>query len=507
MIRELLDRLVCPYCGGGLRLSHEVSGTAERLRYGLLECRCFTFPVVDGIPLLSLAKAYGGAEERLQPYVPLQVAAIKFLKANDLDGLRGWIARHLPLAADLMADGPMSFIDCSMRMAEELESASTDYLAECGRYEVLGHPGLPLALARAGKTRRLRTHLRQSAAYVRARLGLRKLSRRLSPEAFRQEQLNSYYVARYFMPRRNSMALQCRRLPAARRLLSLCCGHGVFEHIQRTLGHSGADVVSVDGQFLNLLITRRYAAPDGNYICHDIQFPLPFADGAFDGVFSSTCLPEIPSQKSFVREALRVTDARGWTCFDSIWGLSHGLQRVNGLRYYRFCQNLFAEVGGYLELFGEVAGGRTVLADVPDQPERYARAAGWRPAAELRPLLGEQLDSTLHVLVLPAGSVSTESAMAEDDDWPRCAQLAISPAYSLHRAGSDWELQRLPVFSGSGINVASRDFIGMPDHVRLTASDLRDNRRRRELFSQGVLALLPEDFGTSSPLVADLLNA
>jgi hypothetical protein len=70
----------------------------------LLECRCFIFPVVDGVLLLSLAKGYGGAEEALQPYVPLRAAAIEYLQRDDVAGLQSWIRRHIPLAA-LLIDG------------------------------------------------------------------------------------------------------------------------------------------------------------------------------------------------------------------------------------------------------------------------------------------------------------------------------------------------------------------------------------------------------------------
>src|SRR5262249_26584044 len=102
MLRDLLGSLRCPYCGGAMHVRREVEADAERICYGLLACRCFEFPIVDGIPLLSLAAGFGGAQEELQPYVPLQVAAIKHLQSNDVDGLRAWIARNVPLAAALM---------------------------------------------------------------------------------------------------------------------------------------------------------------------------------------------------------------------------------------------------------------------------------------------------------------------------------------------------------------------------------------------------------------------
>ena len=123
MLRDLLPLLRCPYCGGAMRLKNEVEADLERVRYGLLACRCFEFPIVDGIPLLSLAKGYGGAEEELQPYVPLQVAAINHLQRNDINGLRIWIRRHLPLANALMEGRFSSYLEFAAARDAQVDKA------------------------------------------------------------------------------------------------------------------------------------------------------------------------------------------------------------------------------------------------------------------------------------------------------------------------------------------------------------------------------------------------
>ena len=76
--------------------------------------------------------------------------------------------------------------------------------------------------------------------------------------------------------------------------------------------------------------------PKSSYICHDAQFALPFEDGVFSEVFSSTCLHEIPSQAHFIRESRRVTSESGWTMFDAVTPDEDG--RVVPTRYYRVCQ-------------------------------------------------------------------------------------------------------------------------------------------------------------------------
>src|SRR5436305_535759 len=132
--------MVCPYCGGPFTVTRPVDADDERVRYGLVECRCFAFPVVDGVLLLSLAKGYGGAEEALQPLVPLQVAAIRHLEADDVDGLRSWIRRHAPLAADLIDGTDETYLDFWARLQRELDVHVDAYLEDYGKYEVVGTP-------------------------------------------------------------------------------------------------------------------------------------------------------------------------------------------------------------------------------------------------------------------------------------------------------------------------------------------------------------------------------
>jgi hypothetical protein len=85
MRRELISKMLCPYCLGRFRVTHSTEESAGQIRWALLRCRCFEFPIVDGVLLLSLAKqGYGGAEEVLAPYVPLQVAAIEYLRADEI---------------------------------------------------------------------------------------------------------------------------------------------------------------------------------------------------------------------------------------------------------------------------------------------------------------------------------------------------------------------------------------------------------------------------------------
>src|SRR5438552_16586274 len=125
MRQDLLASMQCPYCDGDFTIAKCVRGDAERIHYGLIECRCFRFPIVDGVLLLSMAKGYGGAEEALQPYAPLQVAAMKFLDDGDVEGFEQWISRHLPLATKLLSSADDAN-DTYMETAARLHDAGAE---------------------------------------------------------------------------------------------------------------------------------------------------------------------------------------------------------------------------------------------------------------------------------------------------------------------------------------------------------------------------------------------
>lgn len=484
MKREWIAQLRCPYSGGPLHISKEVSGDAERLHYGLLASRSFEFPVVDGILLLSLSKGYGGAEEELQPYVPLQVAAIKYLEQSNVDGLRGWIRRHLPLAAQLLDGSREAYLPFIARMALEQDRVTSEYLIQNSRFEFLGYP--PPA--------RRRDRLLGSARHYRRQQRARAAAAQRNPRDWELQQLQSYYVERFFAPRVNALALQLGSLPLQGQLLSLCCGHGVYENLINLHG-AGDRLLSIDGQFLNLLITRRYVHPQGSYICHDLQFPFPFEDGTFDGVFASTCLPEIPAQKSFVSEAARVTADSGWTFMDSIWNLDIGVRRIDPRREYRFCQNFFTSLEDYLPFFAECAPGRELALDVPALPADYLGHAPWiRGEDAMRSAIREGRDWEISLLA----TVPQRFRGLSDPGprgWMRADRLAPSPAYEVVSGdGTAIELRRRPSFDRLQRVFAPKTLAELPAQVTLARARLDDPDYLTGLYCASVLVPLPREF-------------
>lgn len=479
MDSSLIAEMVCPYCGSGLQVSKSVVQQGGRLQYGLVQCQCFVFPVVNGVLLLSLFKGYGGAEEAMQPYVPLQVAALRYLEREDVDGLKAWIRRHMPLIGTLIDGTSGDYLSFNMRMSAELERSSERYLDDQGRYEVLGY-------ARSGVFARWIRRARHAGTALRRRLDRRRALLRT---------LTSFYGSRFFGPRTQSLALQALELDLSGRVLSLCGGHGVFENLLAAAGKVDG-VTTIDGQLINLFVIQRYINHRVNLVCHDVQLPLPFHDSAFDAVFSSTCVPEVPAQKTFIAEAMRVGSEKGWVCFDSIWNTGSGVKRVNPLRDYRFCQNFFDSLSGYVGLIRPLVRAPRVLAAAPPAaPGAYRGGMNWRTGdTGLAEALAACSDAMVSFLVAPP-SIIAALRQPSRRGWLATAQLSISPVYAVSAETRDvLRLVRRSGFEDLPHYVVPRDFPGYEDQVSVDLRRLGDIDYRLDLFCRGVLALLPAAF-------------
>jgi hypothetical protein len=504
----LLQELHCPYCGSAFELSRNVSSNRERLEYGLIRCSCFEFPVVEGILLLSLAKGYGGAEEDMQPYVPLQAAAVAYLGRGDVQGLKAWIKRHSPLAAALAEGSLKTYLQFVVAYELTLRPVVSLFLARAAHYEVVGDIPARAQLARrlgsSGQSSRLLDALQPLAArFYNWRL---HLSERTASEAFEREQLRKYYVQRFFCPRANATSLHLRHLPKTGRILSLCSGHGVFENWLQIAGIEPAQLVCVDAQIINLLVVRHLIGANADLICHDVQFDLPFADGSFDGVFSSTCLPEIPPQSHFIRQAVRVTASHGWTAFDSIWTVDSGVERISPKRHYRFCQNFLQRLRDYPPLFQRSAGQRRVGFDVSGAPREYLSGPRWTfDEAELARRLDEPRDTDINALII-SDEHFTGFEREPSLDWVSADRICLSPAYSAERHEESVVVERNPEFAQFGTRFASRDFGDLEERLSLDGLGPPSSDTPLDLYCRGVAAPLPARFGGQRRLLSDVFG-
>jgi SAM-dependent methyltransferase len=454
---DLIDSMRCPYCLSKFGVSSVVEEDGKGIRFGLIRCSCFEFPIFEHVLLLSLAKGYGGSEENIQPYVPLQAAAIEYLKQKDLPALERFVQRHIPLLSSLISQRNIPYLEFSLKRLASLAGQTRDVLIHFGQYGILGARGLVRA---APKHLRLLYWLLTSSVALR----LYFLRQRLSPNV-----LDDFYVKRYLSGDLFLLEAMLKTQPQVHKILSLCCGHGLFE-VAAGRVFSDLKFTCMDGQILNLFIVKKYFCPEGDFICHDLQFPLPFCDKAFDATFSSTCLQEIPTRASFVSEQSRVTADSGWALFDSFWWPE---PRVSPIRHYRFLQNFQDTSLDSYRLIAECSGGKNVF--VLRYPED--RDPEWMPkwvsaSDEIRELLAQPKGG------LPTAMLSRSAVplfLSPDD--VSGTRFMISPCYSTkHEKG-------VTIF----VKKKMKGYTTLPQEVCVADDKKYQPETLRTLYASGVL--------------------
>jgi hypothetical protein len=465
MRRELVDQMKCPYCLGHFNVAHEHEQAAGHIKWALLRCRCFEFPVVDGVLLLSLVKGYGGSEETLAPYVPLQVAAIEYIRAGDIAGLRRWIARHIPLIHRLISPDHVDYLGFSRDLNARLWPEVEKDLFAWNRYEVIGRRGA------------LRHRPGSIDRFASTRVGswLMRARRRFFPQIW-----GTFYVNRFISTEFANLRTRLRDVRIAGPVLSLCCGHGPFELLLRGRNPT-VPVVSLDGQLLNLFIVKRFVAPDASYICHDVQFPLPFKDGVFSEVFSSSCLSELPSQAQFIRESRRVASSTGWAMLDGVTPDVAG--RIVPTRFYRVCQNHFESLEDYRKLMLECADNRA-LHFTPVEP---AEARWTSDAAALA-------GSDSATFLFHDGPLSGVQSLRQDGfTSEERTMLAVNPRYRA-KVEATRIVGRLRLGERMATKLKMLKLGALPAEIEVDRRKLDDPAYLKSLYESGLIVLLPRNF-------------
>ena len=299
--------------------------------------------------------------------------------------------------------------------------------------------------------------------------------RRLFPQIW-----GTFYVNRFISTEFANLRRRLRDVRIAGPVLSLCCGHGPFELLLR--GRNPAvPVVSLDGQLLNLFVVKRFVAPDASYICHDVQFPLPFKDGVFSEVFSSSCLSELPSQAQFIRESRRVAAGNGWAMLDGVTPDVAG--RIVPIRFYRVCQNHFESLEDYRQLMLECADNRA-LHFTPFEP---AEARWTSDAAALA-------GSDSATFLFHDGPVSSVQSLRPDGfTAEERTMLAINPRYRAKVEATRF-VGRLRLGERMATKLKMLKLGALPVDIEVDRRKLDDPAYLKSLYESGLVVLLPRNF-------------
>jgi SAM-dependent methyltransferase len=268
---SLVADMRCPFCGAGLRPILRLCATDRDLTDGILQCDCYSYPVVSGIAVLRQLGSVSSTRNE----------AVERLRAGDVGGARQYLLTAA-IAPGISAHGDR-FDDTSMlrKLARKAWSRVSQPSGDAGLDDTNDSGGFEPTL-------RARRH-HHYADY---------LYHRFANQSFLASIPAVAVLARH------------RRSPQRSRVLELLCGVGHLSAAIRSI-RPDIEIVMTDIDFVNLDIAQRFVEPGAAALCIDVELPLPFADRAFGAVYCLDGLHYVHSKVALLREVDRVIDGNG----------------------------------------------------------------------------------------------------------------------------------------------------------------------------------------------------
>lgn len=267
--RTFLEQIHCPYCGSGLRVERELCVREEEILYGIVQCSCYRYPIIDGILILRQTSQAANTTDQ----------AVVLLEAEDTNGAFRFLIESSPVAPNRM--GSQWFYDAIKRRLRRMTLRSERVIEDVARSA---------------------TTLREAVAVLR-------------PSSY-----GSYLVHRYannsFLAALPLLLLAKELRSEAPVVLDVNCGVGHASFILRSV-FPELSVIATDHDFVNLYMARRYMVPDGTFVCMDTEAALPFADGCFEAAVCMDGLHYVRGKQAFLRELARTIRQ------DGIWLFPH----------------------------------------------------------------------------------------------------------------------------------------------------------------------------------------
>ena len=258
-----LQALSCPDCGNGFDFapSRQLNTSENSRAYGILRCRCFEYPVVDSVAIIT-KKQVG-------------ILAGHGFRAGELESNGTDVAEIVRLVAT--GHGLEALIRC-LAFTPRL-----DILERLPGWS-MRHTGVVPALGRKWIERRVAKML----AGDRRRLAAEDWFDHFFGKATATDpSLLPYYRNRFALPRALAALAILRTIPASTKpFLDLACGLGPFGHYL-TQRHNATRVIGLDFNFYLAWGQKHLIAPQGTFICADGNRTLPFKDGALSGALCS----------------------------------------------------------------------------------------------------------------------------------------------------------------------------------------------------------------------------
>ncbi len=324
MHESLVDFLRCPFCFGPIKQLTATRTETGEISYGLLNCAAcsFDYPVVAGVLILRDPDDTLDAQRTTSEHVTVPGPRVRevsralksgrnakalelLLNPYTLDG--PVIPRPLTLwKPKPETGGPVTEAGgLSSRLREKvLQELKSRDLMPAARTAARAVFAPKRALKRAllpSWRRRMLKFLEQHGSNLSAVDLIDVYFRRYS-----KEEIAAYFAYRFSQPRHlAALCISAALQESGGLILDLACGAGHMSHYF-SYGQRAPRVVGLDRSFFSLYVAKNWVAPQGQFICSDVDVSLPFADGSFDGVLCSDAYFLFLNRISAAREMIRV---------------------------------------------------------------------------------------------------------------------------------------------------------------------------------------------------------
>jgi len=264
-----LTYLRCPWCHDGVRYTEAHAG------YGILECRCDRWPVVDDIPIIQRS--------------PI----------GHIEHTKGWTRYHSTNHRELV-----ELIDAGQFEEALLRCLNTPRTLP-GLTRLIGwyfsHNKLIVGLW----NRRDQAALKSLVARRDALTATDVFEFFCSPTSPLGDGLREYFIYRFSQPRHLVALGLIESIPSATQpVLDVACGAGHLAHYLEHRSDPSA-VIGCDFNFFHVWIAKHWIAPRADFVCTDLRDGLPFADGAFSATFCSDAYHCIKDRRTLLSEIER----------------------------------------------------------------------------------------------------------------------------------------------------------------------------------------------------------
>ena len=264
MKQGLLELMRCPYCGTDFEIEKICSENEEGIINGLIRCECDEHPIIESILILK----------------------------------NGYTKKHIIKSIKKM-ESTEEFVALLFGNYTEDVCKVASFLESKGRYgQILGKNLLIVVKHRAEKS--YKKYSNKNLSFYDS-LGNSPykvyLKHRFS--------LESFWSIYPFIP-----LLKKNR----KRILDMCSGMGHASFVISKYVNP-RELISVDGSFSSLYLSKKYFAPDAEFICLDGNYPLPFKDGIFSSGLMMDAFHYIDARASLATELERVLHPEGLLLF------------------------------------------------------------------------------------------------------------------------------------------------------------------------------------------------